>query len=64
MIMRGKMETITLHTFGPLNAAYTSCVALFPTVLALWDTWIHISSANHSDEASYVEASVDDVFGV
>ena len=59
-MMRDKMGAITLHTFGPLNVAYTSHVASFSTVLALWDTQIHISSTNHSNEAFYVEVSVDD----
>jgi len=62
--MRGKVRAITLYTFGPLNAVYTSYVTLFPTVLALWNTQIHISSMNRSDEASYIEVSVDDFFGI
>jgi len=62
--MRDKVEAITLHTFGSLNGAYTSHVAPFPTVLALWDTQIHIGSTNRSNKASYVEVSVDDFFGV
>ena len=63
-MMRDKVEAITLHTFGPLNVAYTSHVALFPIVLALWDTQIHIGSTNHSDEAFYVEVSVDNFSGI
>ena len=63
-MMRDKVEAITLHTFGPLNVAYTSHVALFPIVLALWDIQIHIGSTNHSDEAFYVEVSVDNFSGI
>jgi len=63
-MMRGKVGTITLHIFGPLNVAYTGYVALFPTVLALWGIWIHIGSTNYSDEAFYIKASVDDFFGI
>ena len=64
MMMRGKVGTITLHTFGPLNVEYTSYMALFPTVLALWDTQIYIGSMNCSNEAFYIEVSVDDFFGI
>jgi len=63
-MIRDKMGTITLHTFGSLNAAYTSCVALFPTVPILWNIWIHIGFVNPSDKAFYVEVSVDDFFGI
>ena len=63
-MIRDKVGTITLHTFGPLNTAYTSCMAPFPTVLVLWNIQIHIGSANRNDKASYVEVSVDDFFGI
>jgi len=64
MIMGDKVRTIALHTFGPLNVVYASCVAPFPTVLALKNSWIHVSSIDSSDIASYVEVSVDDFFSV
>jgi len=35
MMIGGKVRTIALHTFGPLSVAYASCMAPFPTVLAL-----------------------------
>jgi len=59
-----KVRTIALHTFGPLSVAYASYVALFPTVLALRNSWIHVSSADSSDIAFYVKASVDDFFAI
>jgi len=34
----------------------------FPTILALRNSQIHISSLNCSNEASYIEASVYDLF--
>jgi len=34
----------------------------FPTILALRNSQIHISSPNCSNEASYIEASVYDLF--
>jgi len=61
-MMGGKIRTIALHTFGPLSVAYTSHMVPFPTVLALRNSWIHVSSADSSDIASYIEASVDDFF--
>jgi len=36
----------------------------FPTILALRNSQIHISSPNCSNEASYIEASVYDLFCV
>jgi len=62
--MGSKMRIITLHTFGLLSVAYASYVALFPTVLALRNFWIHVSSADSSDIAFYVKASVDDFFAI
>jgi len=39
-------------------------VILFPTILALWNSWIHVGSSNSSDKASHIEVSVDDFFCV
>jgi len=36
-------------------------VALPPTVLALWNTWVHIRISNDSDKTANVEAAIDDV---
>ena len=58
------MRTITLHTFGPLSVAYASHVAPFPTVLVLRNSWIHVSSADSSNIAFYIEVSVDDFFSI
>jgi len=63
-MMGGKMRTIALHTFGPLSAAYTSHVAPFPTVLALRNFQIHVSSMDSSDIAFYIKASIDDFFPI
>ena len=58
------MWTITLKTLCPLNATNSCCVILFPTILALWNFWIHVGSSDSSDKASYIEVSVDDFFCV
>jgi len=42
--------------------AYSCYMTPFPTILALRNSWIHISSLNCSNEASYIEASVYDLF--
>jgi len=39
-------------------------MTLFPTILALRNFWIHISSLNCGNEAFYIEASVYDLFYV
>ena len=32
-----------------------------PTVLALWNIWVHVGTSNGSDVTSYVEMTVDNV---
>ena len=40
----------------------TKCrMSLLPTVLALWDTQVHIGTFDGSDEMSDVEATIDDI---
>ena len=58
------MRPITLNIFGPLNTTYASYVFPFPTILALWDTQVHVGSVNYSDKASYIEVSVDNFLGI
>ena len=43
---------------------YASHVPPFPTILTLQDIWVHVDTMNHSDRASYIEASVDDFLGI
>jgi len=56
--------TVTLKTLGPLDMTYPGHVTPLPTILALWYTWVHVGSSYSSDEASDIEASVDDFLSI
>ena len=58
------MRPIALDTFGPLNVANTCCVTPLPTVLTLWDTWVHIGTIYCSNETSNIKSSVDNSFSL
>ena len=58
------MRPVALYTFGPLNATYASCVPPFPTILALQDIWVYVSTANYSNKASYIKVSVNYFLGI
>jgi len=58
------MRAITLHTFSPLDTAYSSHVTPLPTVLTLKNTQIYIGPAYCSDITSNIEMSVDNFLGV
>jgi len=53
------VRPIALYIFGPLNATYPVYMPPFPTILALWDTWVHVGTMNCGNKASYIEASVN-----
>jgi len=58
------MRPIALDTLGPLNVTNACCMFPLPTVLTLWNTWVHISTMYYGDETPYIEASIDDSFGL
>ena len=58
------VRPIVLDTLGPLNATNTCCVTPLPTVLALWNTWVHVSIMYDSNETPNVELSIDNSFGL
>jgi len=64
MMMNSLMRTITLYAFGILNSADTCRVAPFPIVFTLWYAWVYVGTMNCGDEASYIESSVDEAFGL
>ena len=55
------MSFIALGTPGDIRMATKCWMFPLPTVLALQDTWVHISTFDGSDETSNVEATIDDV---
>ena len=58
------MRPIALYTYSSLNMTYTGHVLPFPTILTLWNTWVHVGTMNCGDKASYIEASVNYFLGV
>jgi len=55
------MSSIALGTPGDMRATAKCRMFPLPTVLALWNTWVHISTFDSSDETSDVEATIYDV---
>jgi len=39
-------------------------MTLFPTVLILWNSWVHIGITNGSNEAHYIKPSVNKAFSL
>jgi len=58
------MRSIALYTLRPLDTTYSCYMTSLPAVLALWHAWVHIGSANCSNETPNVEMSVDNLLGV
>ena len=58
------METIAFDTLGLLDPAKSHSVTPLPAVFTLWNVWIHVSTLNHRNEASNVEASIDQTFSL
>ena len=53
------VQVITFDVFGFLDFARECCVTLLPTVLALWNSRVHVGFSNSCDEVTNVETSVD-----
>jgi len=55
------MSSIALGTPGDMRAIAKCRMSSLPTVLALWNAWVHISTFDSSNETSNVEAIIYDV---
>jgi len=58
------IRSIALDTLGPLDMTNTYCIFPLPTVLTLWDTWVHISTTYHGNETPYIKVMIYDSFGL
>jgi len=56
------MRAITFDVFEPMYMAHKHCMAPLPAVLVLGHSWIHVSAFDCSDMASYIEASVSNLW--
>ena len=60
----GLVRAIALDTLRALNSARKGGMSLFPAVLALRDPRIHVHFLDSSDILSYVEALINEHFGI
>jgi len=60
-VMFGCMSSIALGASGDVRATVECQMFPFPTVLTLWNTWIHIGTTNGHDKLSNVESMIDNV---
>ena len=58
------MRAITLYTFDLLDVADTHYVIPFSIVLALRHARVHIGTMDHSNIASNIKVSVDDLLSI
>ena len=58
-VMFGDVSSIALGTSGDMRSIAECHMVLFLTVLALWNTRVHIGTLNSHDELSDVELMVD-----
>ena len=58
------MRAIIFDAFESMYMAHEYCIAPLPAVLILGYSWIHVSIFNCSNIASYIEASVNQTFGI
>ena len=58
------VRAIALDTSGALDTAWHSSMSPSPKILALGDTWIHISSLNSCDKSFYIKAPINKTFSL
>ena len=59
--MKFVTSSIAFGTPGDMRATTKCRMSPLPTVLTLWDSWVHVGTFNGSDESSNVEATVNNV---
>ena len=64
MMMFSKMRTIISHTLKLLYMTHSYCMSPLPTVLALWNIWVHVCSTNCCNKAFNIEPLIYDFFSI
>ena len=59
--MFGNVGSIALGTPEDMRVTAKCRMSPLPTVLTLWDSWVHVGTFDSSDESSNVEATIDNV---
>ena len=60
-VVFGRISSIALGAPGDMRAVTKCQMSSLLTVLALWDTWVHIGTFDGNNEMSDVEVTIDDV---
>ena len=60
-IVFSNMSSIALGTPGDVRSTTKCHISPLPTVLALWNLWVHISPANGHNKSSNVKSTIDNV---
>ena len=60
-VVFSSMSSIALGAPGDMRTETKCWMSPLPTVLALWDIWVHIGTFDSSNETSDVEVMIDDV---
>ena len=55
------MGSIALGTPGDMRATAKCRMSPLPTVLTLWNAWVHVGTFDGSDESSNVEVTIDNI---
>jgi len=63
-VVLGVMWSIAFDISGPVCSTCESRVAPFPTVLALWNSRVHVCAMYHSNISSNIESLVDDALSL
>ena len=63
-VMNSLVWAVAFDTLSLLYSANTNSMALLPAIFALENAWIHVNTANSSNEPSNVEPLIDERFGL
>jgi len=63
-VMFDLVRTTTLLTFGAVSFIQKGKMTLFPTIMALRDTWIHVSASDSGYISAKVKRMINKQFGL
>ena len=63
-VILGLVRAVALDAFWALDSAWKSSMSPFPAVLALRDPRVHVHSLDCNNVLSYIEALINEHFGV
>jgi len=60
-VVFGSVSSIALSVPGDMRTTTKCQMFPLPTVLTLWNTWVHVGTFDSSNESSNVEVTIDNV---